>query len=139
MKKINFLFILVLILAFLASILIFWRIFLYQPSQKTFSPPPLQVSTPTPLFSPTPISILNEGKGDSPSQILESLREKFPLVEFLPYETENFYLDYVAPFHLRATIKKATDSAKIKQEIINWIISKEVNPKTHKIDFIPGP
>jgi len=133
MRKINFLFILVLILAFIASALIFWRFFLYQPSE---SPVPL-TPTPTPTFFTTPTP-LNEGKGDSPSQILESLKEKFPLVEFLPYETENFYLDYVAPLHLRATIKKATDSSQVKQEILNWINSKGVDPKTHKIDFIPG-
>jgi len=136
MKKINLLFILVLVLAFIAGILLFWRLFLYQPpSQVT----PTPIPTPIPSFSPTPTPILNEGKGDSPSQILESLKGKFPLVEFLPYETENYYLDYVAPLHLRATIKKATASAQIKQEILNWISSKGIDPQTHKIDFIPGP
>jgi len=139
MKKINLLFILVLILAFIASVLIFWRIFLHHPPEKI--PPPTPTPTPTlPLFFiPTSTPILNEGKGDSPSQIIKSLKEKFPLVEFLPYETENYYLDYIAPFHLQAIIKKATDSTQIKQEILNWIISKGVNPQTHKIDFIPGP
>jgi len=137
MKKINLLFILVLILAFLASVLIFWRVFLYQPPEKIPSPAPAPI--PTPLLLTTPTPILNEGKGDSSSKIIESLKGKFPLVEFLPYETENFYLDYVAPLHLRATIKKAAVSAQIKQEILNWISSKGVDPQTHKIDFIPAP
>jgi len=137
MKKINLLFVLVLILAFVASILIFWRIFLYHSPEKTF--PPTPTPTPTLFLSPTPTPILNEGKGDTPSQIIDSLKKKFPLVEFLPYETENFYLDYVAPLYLRATIKKTTVSTQIKQEILNWIISKGVDPQTHKIDFIPGP
>jgi len=136
MKKINLLFVLVFILAFIASVLIFWRIFLYQPPEKIPPPAPTPTLTPTP-FLPTPT--LNEGKGDSPPQILESLKGKFPLVEFLPYETENFYLDYVAPLHLRATIKKATASGQIRQEILNWIKSKGVDPQTHKINFIPGP
>jgi len=136
MKKINFLFILILALSFIASVLIFWRFFLYRPLEKPIPPTPTPTPTPTLFFFTTPTP-LNEGKGDSPSQILESLKERFPLVEFLPYETENFYLDYIAPLYLRATIKKTTDSAQIKQEILNWINSKGVDPKTHKIDFIP--
>jgi hypothetical protein len=136
MKKINLLFILVLILAFFASLLTFWQIFLYHPKK---IPSPTSIPTPTPFSLLTPTPILNEGKGDSPLEILDSLKKNFPLVEFLPYETENFYLDYIAPLHLRATIKKATVSAQIKQEILNWIVSKGVDPQTHKIDFIPGP
>jgi len=138
MKKINLLFFLVLILAFLASVLIFWRVFLYQTSKTPL--PPALTPTPTSFFLPTPTPIiLNEGKGDSPSEILESLKERFPLVEFLPYETENFYLDYIAAFHLQVTIKKANVSAQIRQEVFNWIKSKGVDPQTHKIDFTPGP
>jgi len=137
MKKINPLFILVFILAFIASVLIFWRVFLYQPPKEI--PSLIPTPTPTPFSLPTPTPVLNEGKGDSPSQIIESLKGKFPLVEFLPQETENYYLDYVAPLHLRATIKKATASAQIKQEILDWIKSRGVDPQTHKIDFIPGP
>jgi hypothetical protein len=134
MKKINLLFILVFILAFIASILIFGKIFLYHP-KKISSPTP----TPTPTHFSLPTPTLNEGKGDSPLEILSSLKKNFPLVEFLPYETENFYLDYIAPLHLRAKIKKATISTQIKQEILNWINSKGIDPQTHKIDFIPEP
>ena len=137
MKKINLLFILVLILAFLASVLIFWRIFLYQSPEKNPLLNPTPTSTPFPFITPT--SILNEGKGDSPSKILESIKEKFPLVEFLPYETESFYIDYIAPLHLQISVKKTTISAQIRQEIFNWIKSKGVDPQTHKIDFTPEP
>jgi len=136
MKK-NPLFILVFILTFIASVLIFWRLFLYQPPKEI--PSLIPTPTPTPFPLPTPTPVLNEGKGDSPSEIIKSLKGKFPLVEFLPYETENFYLDYVAPLHLQVTIKKATISAQIREEVFSWIKSKGVNPQTHKIDFIPGP
>jgi len=137
MKKINLLFVLVLILAFFASVLIFWRVFLYQPPKEI--PSSIPTPTPTPFSLPTPTPILNEGKGDSPSQIIESLKGKFPLVEFLPYETENFYIDYIAPLHLRVTIKNKAQSERIKQEVLSWIISKNVDPLTHQIDFIPEP
>lgn len=134
MKKPTFL--LILTLAFFASVLIFWRFLFYHPVEEA---PFLPTPTPTIFFQPTPTPILEEGKGDSPSQILESLKERFPLVEFLPYETENFYLDYVAPLHLRATIKNATASSQIKKEILNWIKKQGIDPSTHKIDFTPGP
>jgi len=140
MKKPTVLFFLILTLAFLASILIFWRLFIRQPSPIEPVPGPTPVP-PTPFIQPTPtVEIFKEGKGESAEEILDSLKKKFPLVEFLPYETDDFSVDYIAPLHLRVKIRNATFSAKISQEVSNWIKSKGIDPTTHKIDWItPEP
>jgi len=145
MKKPSLLFFLILILAFLASVLIFWRLLIYQAPVSKPTPTPTLPVSPTPVFQPTPTpqlppETLKEGKGEPPEEILDSLKKKFPLIEFLPYETNNFSVDYIAPLHLQVRIKNATFSAQIKQEATNWIKSHGIDPSTHKIDWvIPGP
>lgn len=124
-----------LILALIAGVLIAWRIFF----QKEPLPGPLPTPTPvSQLPLPTPTKEV-KGRGDTPEQLLRSLKERFPLIEFVPFETENFRLDYQAPLHLEVVIKKPTQSAQIKEEVRNWLWKQGVNPATHKIDWVtPG-
>lgn len=132
MRRINGLFFLILILATIAGGLIFWRLFLYQP------PVPAEIPFPTPVptqfILPSPI-IPQEGKGESPTDLFRSLKEKFPLVAFLPYENENFSIDYAAPMSLKVEIKIATQTAQIKREVLDWISSRGVDPATHQIKW----
>lgn len=137
MKRINGLLLLVLILATVAGGLIFWRLFLYQP------PVPAEIPSPTPVptqfILPSPIAP-QEGKGESPADLFRSLKEKFPLAAFLPYETETFSIDYVAPLSLKVEIKIAAQADQTKKEVLDWIWSKGVNPATHQIKyFTPEP
>ncbi|MEM2145723.1 MAG: hypothetical protein QW279_10200 [Candidatus Jordarchaeaceae archaeon] len=129
MKKVTPLFFLILILAFFASLLIFGKILIYKKTPTSFFPIPTITPSPTSPtfvnFSPTPL--IKEGIGESPKSILDSLKKKFPLIEFLPYETANFSLDYIAPFYLEVKIKQPTISAQIKQEVLNWIISHKIS------------
>lgn len=137
MKKPSVLFLLILILAAIAASLILWRFFIYKSPHPSVPPPTITpIPTPTKIILPTPTLPVKEGIGESPIDILESLKERFPLVEFLPYETNDFSADYIAPFYLQVKIKNATFSAQIKQEVLDWIKSKGVNPNTHKIDWI---
>lgn len=134
MRRINGLFFLILILATIAGGLIFWRLFLYQPPAPL--PPEIPLPAPT-LFlfiSPTP-TLQSTGRGDSPAELLQSLKEKFPLVAFLPYENENFSIDYAAPLSLKVEIKIATQAAQIKREVLDWISSRGVDPATHQIKY----
>lgn len=140
MKKTNYLFLLILILAALAGGLIIWRLLIYQPPS-IMSPPLTPSPTPAiPTLSllPSPTSFPKE-VGDSPADLLKSLKTKFPLIESLPYKTDRFSIDYKAPLSLKVEIKVATQTAEIKKEVLDWIKTKGVDPSTHKIEFIPAP
>ena len=135
MKKPSFLFLLILTLSLLATGLIVWKLFL-SPSEPVSQARP----SPTPPVSKITLPPVQEGRGDSQTDLLKSLKERFPLVEFLPYETEGFSIDYLSPLHLKVKIKEASQSAQIKTEVTDWMLSKGVDPATHQIDwFIPGP
>lgn len=133
MKRLNGLFFLILILATIAGGLLFWRLFLYQP------PVPAEIPIPTPaptqFILPSPAAP-QEGKGESPADLFRSLKEKFPLVAFLPYENEDFAIDYIAPLSLGVEIKIATQAAQIKKGVLNWVSSHGVDPATHQIQWL---
>lgn len=135
MKKPTVLFLLILILATIATSLIFWRVFV-APTPSIPTPTITPIPTPTKFILPTPTLPVKEEIGESPTDILESLKERFPLIEFLPYETERFSIDYIAPFHLQVKIKNTEQVEEIKLEVINWIREKGINPKTHQIDWV---
>lgn len=135
MKKRNYLILLLLILAIIVGALVGWKIL----SSKKTPPIPtlptpipeskLKISTPTPTFS-------GKGRGDSPEELLDTLKEKFPLIEFIPYQTDEFSINYQAPLHLKIEIKITAKKEVIKQKALDWIQSKGVNPDTHQIDWI---
>lgn len=132
------LFILILVLATLASLLIGWRLFFFQTKPPTTPSP---IPTPTsPVFRPSPFPTAAPssppGRGDSPEDIMKSIQRKFPLYDFLPYWTENFQIDYVAPLTLEVQIKN--DTPQTRQEALDWILSKGVNPSTHQIQWKVG-
>jgi len=57
--------------------------------------------------------------------------EEMPLFDYVPFSSKNFSLDYIKPLTLQVTLKEDTPAA--RQEVLNWINSKAVNPQTHKI------
>ena len=94
------------------------------------------VPTPTPTIlyiSPTPISSLEEGKGDPNfyEKVSGNIQNKYPLLDYLPFKSENFTLEYIGPLKLKVILKK--DTAVYKQEVLDWITGKEVEPSTHQI------
>ncbi|MBL7150900.1 Ig-like domain-containing protein [Candidatus Microgenomates bacterium] len=62
-------------------------------------------------------------------------KELYPLINFIPYETENFKIAYEAPLLLLVKMKKENNE-KIKKEVLDWIRSKKVDPSTHKIEWV---
>lgn len=135
-SKISGTLILVLVLATVASALIVWKIFLApkQPTQPEIIPTPIPAKS---RFALTPTPILEE-KGTAQEEILESLREDFPLVDHVPYRTEEFIIDYIEPFHLKVFLKK--DSPNIREKVLDWIEAKGVDPESHQIDWVtPEP
>ena len=135
-QKNSGLFVLILILATVATSLIVWRLFFFKPQPTTLPVTP----TPTPSFlipSPTPIPSVATGKGDSPEDILKSVQSKYPLFRFVPYQELGFRIDYVAPLTLGVTLKR--DTPETRQKVLDWIQSKNVDPKTHEIIWKVDP
>lgn len=137
MKKFKLLIPLLLFLAIITGALMAWRIL--NPPKKT---PPSPIPTPTieskfPIPTPT---FFKKEQGESPEELLKNLKQKFPLIEYLPYETEKFSINYQAPFSLKIKIKKTEELEIIKKEVLNWIQSKGVDPTTHQIEWLtPEP
>lgn len=86
----------------------------------------LETLSPSPAKRPTE----TEGTEEDTRQTLKL----YPLIEYLPINNERYHLTYTDPFELTATIKQGGQE-EIKKEIINWIISKNIDPSTHKIIF----
>jgi len=63
----------------------------------------------------------------------------YPLLEFIPYETESFSVTYSQPLTLKVILKKETKET-IEPIVLDWIKSHNIDPSTHKIDWItPEP
>lgn len=78
-------------------------------------------------------------ENESVEEEVEMSKKSYPLIDFVPYETENFKISYEAPLFLQIEIKKGKVDL-IKEEVLDWILSKGVNPATHKIEWLtPGP
>jgi len=66
-------------------------------------------------------------------------QDNYPLLEFIPYETESFSVRYSAPLTLTITIKKGEQKT-IEPLIIDWIKSHGVDPSTHQLKWVtPAP
>lgn len=104
------------------------------PPQPSPSPTPMLTPSASPLPLPTASSPAGRGDPNLLETILKDVEKKFPLNYSVPYEDENFSIDYVAPLKLKAVLKtpQASQSA-----VLNWIRSKNVDPSTHQIEFVP--
>lgn len=88
----------------------------------------------TTVSKPT-ISPLKTGLGDPYfyNEIQKEVSDKYPLLKNIPFESENWWITYRGPLQLKVTLKK--DTAEIRQEVLDWIKSKGVDPSTHKIEW----
>ncbi len=66
---------------------------------------------------------------------LQLNQKYFPLFNYLPYSNNDFEIIYTDKFTLQVSIKNP-DINKAKQEVIDWIKSKGVDPNTHTIDYV---
>jgi hypothetical protein len=124
------LFILIFVLAAVATALAVWRLFLYKPKTE----PQIQPPTPTPTIAIP--------KGRSEPGLYEKLQkeaqEKFPLISFVPHQEKSWSIDYLGPLHLEV-VAKTKNIESIKPEVLNWIKGKGVDPDSHQIDWIAAP
>lgn len=70
-------------------------------------------------------------------EIDELQQEEYPLLPFTPPDDASFYFLYTGPRQLKVFLKG--DAAAAKQEVLEWISSKGVDPASHQIEYvIPG-
>jgi len=78
----------------------------------------------------------SRGVGD-PEQIVEIAKdqyEKYPLLDHMPYSSEDFALNYLEPMVLIVKIK-GTEREAIMEQVKYWIKSKGVDPESHEIEW----
>lgn len=120
----------IIILAFIAVFLLILKLFPIQEVKKE----PVPEITPTPkIFYPTliPTNEPQQGNPNFYENTRPKILENYPLFDYIPYKTANFSIDYLKPLVLEVILKK--DTPEIRDEVINWIKSKGVNPKNHEI------
>lgn len=71
------------------------------------------------------------------NEIQKETADKYPLLKYIPFETKNWWVTYRGPLLLKVGLRK--DTAEIRQEVLDWIKSKGVNPDTHKIEWKISP
>ncbi len=59
---------------------------------------------------------------------------KYPLIDFLPIDNPRYHLTYADSLVLKVTIKQGSQE-QIRQEVIDWISSKGIDPNTHQVIF----
>lgn len=64
-------------------------------------------------------------------QLDEETHRDMPLFDYTPYRTENFTVGYLKALTLQVLLKR--DTPTIRQEVLNWIKSKGVDPASHEI------
>ncbi len=124
--------ILVLLLAILilASLSFFFN---KNPREKTIpstspSPSPFQEHFKVEEKKETPI------KTEVIQEEIKLTKERYPLIDWLPLDTENYHLTYSAPHTLQIALKKGNKET-AKEQIIEWIKSKGIDPESQKIIF----
>lgn len=122
------------IFIFLFLVIIF-LLFLKTISKKTKTE---MIVTPTPSVTPylkPTITETQKKEGTGTSNFYEKKRPEilnnYPLFDFIPYKTEKYSIDYLDPLILEIILKK--DTPEIRQDVLDWISSKGVDPNTHKI------
>lgn len=76
------------------------------------------------------------GRGDPGlvKKIHQKDQEDFPLLPWVPFSTQDFEADYLAPLKLEVKIKTNPDLA--KEAVEAWIKSHKVDPGTHEIIYL---
>ena len=122
----------ILILAIIAGLLLGLKIILTaDKSQEKIIIPPSFSPSPTFYLSPTPKIMIPEGDLDAPLQIRKEIQRDYPLFDFIPFKTKNWQIDFLKPLTLEIILR--SDTLANRQEVLNWIKEKGIDPATHEI------
>jgi len=120
--------ILIIILIILTLALIIFTLITKKPQ------PPSPKPQDLPHVSP-PTSQTGAGNPNVQQEIMQPIQNQYPLLSSLPYENQQFRINYQAPLKLIVKIKQGTQ-AKIQPLVNQWIQSQKVDPSTHQFIFI---
>ena len=119
---------LILILALIAGLMLGLKILFSQEKEKI---PALPLSSPTITSFPTIAIAEPEGDPNAPLEMRQENLRNYPLFDYIPYKTKNWQIDYLKPLTLEIILK--ADTLAIRQEVLNWIKEKGVDPASHEI------
>jgi len=119
----------IFILAILTGITLALK--LLTPKEPLPTQPEIITSTPSPI--PTTITLPGRGDPNFRLSLEPTIKTNYPLFDYVPFETENWSVDYLKPLEIQVMLK--SDTPEMRQEVLDWIESKGVNPQTHKIIF----
>lgn len=74
---------------------------------------------------------VGEGRGEDSSSLGARVHEEYPLLAYTPYYSDAWKIGYLRVKTLEVILNK--DTKETRQEVIDWIESKGVDPKTHEI------
>lgn len=96
--------------------------FHYSFTFTTLSPPIVPLST-------------EEGRGDPnfPQLLQQKISQYYPLLNDIPFKSTFWSIDYSGALTLKVILKK--DSPEIRQEVLDWIKAKGVDPSSHKTEW----
>lgn len=98
------------------------------------SPTPFPKPTPT-VQEATPSASPELGDPKIVREMSEVMSKNFPLIKHVPYSNGEFAINYLAPLKLGVKIK-TKDKESVKENVLEWIKSKGVNPDTHEIVWL---
>ncbi len=107
-----------------------WSYKLPEEEEEIISPQPTAKISPFQEISPTPLS--GAGNPREVEEIVNRLIRYYPLIKYLPFENNDFAANYLGPLKLGVKIK-GQDKTRIKQEVLDWIQDKGVDPGIHEI------
>ena len=122
-------------------ILIFWLLFWGQNKNNKINEPINQTAI-TPIPTKTASELEEELINPNEEEVKQNKKEMddylttHPLWESLPYETGQFKIShYIKEMTLVVYISKSENQEEIKELVNKWIISKDINPPNHEIEF----
>lgn len=119
----------------LILLIIFLFFLFFKINQRNQNPTQIvPIITPTIIISPSPAVSLIEEKGDPNFQktLENQIKDEYPLFKNLPYGNSDFVIQkYLDVLILEVILKK--DTPEVRQQVLDWISSKGVDPTTHTI------
>ncbi len=65
----------------------------------------------------------------------ELVYQDYPLLSWMPYQSQNLSADYISPHHLKVIVNHGTQQ-QAQQEITAFMKSHNIDPSTHQIDYV---
>jgi hypothetical protein len=75
-----------------------------------------------------------QGDPNLPAAQIEYTKENYPLLPYIPYEADKFYVVYSRPLTLKVVILRGSQK-EVEPLVFDWIRSHGVDPETHTISW----